>query len=111
MDLSKVKPSKNFKDSTDRPLLRYLLSIYDPSMNYDEETGGHQDWSYGEKKRLKKGEDVLNLLRERMRNEYIRNFFMEGGNRSTRPFNFHREEFDTHSSIRKKSNGSAYDNY
>lgn len=111
MDLTKTKPSKNFQDNTDRGWLRDVLSIYDPSLMYNEDTGGVMDWTTGEKRRLKKGEDVLNILRERMRNEYLRNFLFEGLNKSTRPFDFHKEEFDTHSSLRKKSQGSAYDNY
>lgn len=70
-----------------------------------------QDWNADELGRIKKGENVLNILRERMKNMYIRNFFMEGLDKSIRPFDFHKEEFDTHSSLRKKSRGSAYDNY
>lgn len=105
MDFRNTKPSKNFSDKTGdtkRSVLSYLLAPWD---QYSA------DWDANELRRVEKGEDVLNILRERMRNMFLRNFIMEGGNKSIRPFDFHKEEFDTHSSLRKKSSGSAYDNY
>lgn len=108
MDFRNSKPSKNFVDQTGdtkRSIRSQLLDPYAPWENLIP------DWNANELGRIEKGEDVLNILRERMKNLFLRNFFMEGGDKSIRPFDFHKEDFDTHSSLRKKSRGSAYDNY
>lgn len=106
MDFRKVKPSKNFVDqsSSQRSLLSALLDPYAPWPD------GSFDWDKKELGRLGKGEDAINLLRDRMKKLFWDNFLMEG-NRPRRNFDFHKEEFDTHSNQRKRSQGSSYDNY
>lgn len=112
MDFSKSKPSNRLEDRTD--LLYSLLSPWDHTPVPDLT----KRFSKPELDRLvadaNKGKytKFLEIFRERMRNEYLRNFFFEGGNRAHKNFDFHQEDFDTHSNLRKKSrNGPAYDNY
>lgn len=111
-DFSKVKTSKNFEDRTD--LLYKFLSPWD----YNPSPDLYKRFSKPELDRLvadaNKGKQTkfLEIFRERMRNEFLRNFLFEGGNRAHKNFDFHQEDFDTHSNLRKKSrNGPAYDNY
>lgn len=106
MDFTKTKPSNRVQDYSGdktRDLRSYLFSPYMP---WDD---GSFDWTANEESRLKKGEDILNILRERMKNVFLENWL--GINRNDSNFDFHREQFQTHSNLRKKSQGSSYDNY
>lgn len=112
MDFSRTKPSKRFEDRTD--LLYKFLSPWDQNAGPDL----YKRFTKPELDRLvadaSKGQytNFNEIFRERMRNEFLRNFFMEGGNRAHKNFNFYQEDFDTHSNLRKKSrHGRAYDNY
>lgn len=104
-DWSKTKPSKNFIDQTDprRSLQAWALDPYAPWPD------GSFEWNENERKRLGKGEDVLNILRERMRNIFLQNWLTEG--RPMKNFDAYQETFPTHSNLRKRSKGSSYDNY
>jgi hypothetical protein len=113
-DWSKTKPSKNFIDKTTNPVGDWLAELLRPwspqDLNANEQDPyTFHDWSPEERKRLGKGEDALNLLRERMKNAFMFNFI--NGKNTPGNFNFHQEQFPNDSNLRKRSKGSAYDNY
>lgn len=110
MDRTKLGPPSNrFEDRTD--LLYKLLSPWDRNASPDLYTR----FTGPELERLAKDAQkgkytkFLEIFRERMRNEFLRNFFMEGGNRAHKNFDFYQEDFDQYSNMRKRNQG-AYDN-
>lgn len=119
MDFRKSRPSKNFEDRTG--IQNFLQSIlFDPyspeaaqSMELDPSVT--HTWSPNERIRIEKGENPNNLLRDRMRNTFLYNWLFGPGAKHRQSdfsnFNFHKEDFDTHSNLRKRSRGKAYDNY
>lgn len=117
MDFTKQKSSKNFIDYTTNPvrdILSMFLDRWSPETQNYINSGIKGDpnvvykWSPEEEKRLMSGEDVLNILRERMKNEFMYNFLNRKS--PSNNFDFHKEDFDTHSNLRGKNKGS-YGNY
>lgn len=97
MDFSRTKPSKNFQDYTN--LLYKLLSPWEPE----------SDVGLGFPTELRTNKHFLDMLRNNMTNEFWNNFLLEGGSRPHKNFDFHQEDFDTHSNLRKKN--QEYDKY
>lgn len=114
MDLTKTKPSSNFVDISDpkRNLLSLLLDRWSPeALNWNNEynrvwdpkkyePGIKYTWSPEELKRLKAGEDTLNILRDRMRNEFMYKFIRGPDSLQGK-----------HPKYKRRTVSTAYDNY
>lgn len=89
-------------------MLSRLLRWYLPEVDILRQ---RRNWSPSEENRLKKGEDVNNLLRERMKDAFLKYFLTDRG--QEKDFNFHQEDFPEYNRLRKYENwnGRAYDNY